>query len=96
MMPDRALALLAGRAVRFSADVRSMRDLASVLPMEIRIEVNNLQEVLDLLRHKIREATLCKIIHSPPPIEAKPPQPVKPKGRGHERPAKRRASASAK
>jgi hypothetical protein len=38
------------------SDVAYMRGIAVYAPLSVQIEVNNLQEVLDLLIHKLRLA----------------------------------------
>lgn len=63
MTDARAIALLSARAMRIVDDIKAMRALATPLPLPIRVEVANLQEVLDLLRHKLREETLRRVIH---------------------------------
>jgi len=55
MTPERALALLSARAILLDDEVEVMRAHAAWLPISIQVEVNNLHETLDLLRHKIRE-----------------------------------------
>jgi hypothetical protein len=70
MDSQRALALIAGHASRLSDAVMKLQDLAADLPLEIRLEVNNLDEVLDLLRYKIREETLRRALGSPADLAA--------------------------
>jgi hypothetical protein len=48
---------------------------AEPLSLTVRIEVNDLMEVLDLLRHKLHEATLARVIHHPPPTGRHPDNP---------------------
>lgn len=63
MTSQRALATLVSRGTFLDSQIRAMRALAADLPLTIRIEINNLQEVLDLLRHKFREETLRGVLH---------------------------------
>lgn len=58
----RNLAKLAGAASRLEPELKALRALTADQPITIQIEVNNLQEVLDLLRYKIREETLQNVI----------------------------------
>jgi len=68
--PDtRALARLTGEAARLEDTIKAMQRLAGVLSLTIRIEVNNLMEVNDLLRHKLHAETLSRVIHHPPDLE---------------------------
>jgi hypothetical protein len=62
---QRALALLAGRARDLSDRIAAMQTLAAELPLTIQIEVNNLDEVNDLLRHKLHEEVLRRVIEPP-------------------------------
>ena len=39
-----------------------MRGLAAYAPLTIQVEVNNLQEVLDLLQHKLRCLGLADVV----------------------------------
>jgi hypothetical protein len=63
---QRALARVTGRAARLNDEIRDMQREAEPLALTLRIEVNNLMEVNDLLRHKLHEATLARVIHGPP------------------------------
>jgi hypothetical protein len=37
--------------------VATMHELAVDAPLDVRVEVNNLQETLDLLQHKLRNSS---------------------------------------
>jgi len=60
----RALAQLASRCAAIDDSISTLCKVAEDAPLTIRIEVNNLQEVMDLLRFKIREATLARVIRA--------------------------------
>jgi hypothetical protein len=45
-----------------AGDLASLRDDAEVLPMGIRIQLNNAIEEIDLLCHYLHEATLMRVI----------------------------------
>jgi hypothetical protein len=62
---ERALAKLKGMALRMNADVKQMQALTRVMPMPIRIECNNVMECLDLLRHRLHEETLRRVLGDP-------------------------------
>jgi hypothetical protein len=62
---ERALAKLKGMALRLNDDVKSMQLLTKQLPLAIRIECNNVMECLDLLRHRLQEETLRRVIGEP-------------------------------
>lgn len=64
------LAKLAGEARRLDEELKKLRRLAADQPPTIQIEVNNLQEVLDFLRYKLRDETLRRAIHGEPPKAA--------------------------
>lgn len=69
---ERALAKVTGAAVRASDELASVRGVAQALPLPIRIQLNNAIEELDLLRHRLHEATLMRVIAA-----ADTPQPSK-------------------
>ena len=58
----RALANLSKEAARTGRDLASLRDDAEVLPMEIRIQLNNAIEEIDLLCHYLHEQTLMRVV----------------------------------
>jgi hypothetical protein len=58
----RALAKLTQEAARTGRDLASLRDDAEVLPMEIRIQLNNAIEEIDLLRHYLHEETVMRVV----------------------------------
>jgi hypothetical protein len=58
----RALAKLTKEAARTGKDLASQRDDAKVLPTEIRIQLNNAIEEIDLLCHYLHEETLMRIV----------------------------------
>lgn len=64
---DRAIARLTTLAGGMQRHMRAAQAVAPDLPVEIRIEVNNIQECLDLLRHKLRLETLSRMVG---PIDA--------------------------
>ena len=66
MTPVRNLSKLVAEAKRLGETLGIMRALTVNQPVTIQIEVNNLQEVLDLLRYKLREETLRRAIHRLP------------------------------
>jgi hypothetical protein len=53
---DRALAKIAIATVRASDELNHVRNIARVLPLPIRIQLNNAVEELDLLRFHLHEA----------------------------------------
>ena len=58
----RALAKLTKEAARTGRDLASLRDDAEVLPREIRIQLNNAIEEIDLLRHYLHEETVMRVV----------------------------------
>jgi hypothetical protein len=58
----RALAKPTKEAARTGRDLASLRDDAEVLPMEIRIQLNNAIEEIDLLCHHLHEETLMRVV----------------------------------
>ena len=58
----RALAKLTKEAARTDRELASLRDDAEVLPMEIRIQLNNAIEETDLLCHYLHEETLMRVV----------------------------------
>jgi hypothetical protein len=58
----RALAKLTKEAARTGRDLASLRDDAEVLPLEIRIQLNNAIEEIDLLCHYLHEETLTRAV----------------------------------
>ena len=58
----RALAKLTQEAARTGRDLASLRDDAEVLPMEIRIQLNNAIEEIDLLCHYLHEETVMRVV----------------------------------
>ena len=58
----RALAKLTKEAARTDRELASLRDDAEVLPMEIRIQLNNAIEEIDLLCHYLHEQTLMRVV----------------------------------
>lgn len=66
MTRERALAKLCARAVEIDGITRVMRAAMSDLPLPIQVEVNNIQECVDLLRHKLREETLRRVVYRLP------------------------------
>jgi hypothetical protein len=63
---ERALSKLTAEAARTAADLSALRRTAEVLPMPIRIQLNNAIEELDLLRFHLHEATLGIVIDGNP------------------------------
>jgi hypothetical protein len=59
---DRALAKVTGAAVRAADELGNVRNTARALPLPIRIQLNNAIEELDLLRFRLHEATLMRVI----------------------------------
>lgn len=59
---DRALAKLTAEAARSANDLAALRHVAVVLPMEIRVQLNNAIEEVDLLRHRLHEGTLLRVV----------------------------------
>jgi hypothetical protein len=58
----RALAKLTKEAARTGRDLASLRDDAEVLPMGIRIQLNNAIEEIDLLCHYLHEQALMRVV----------------------------------
>jgi hypothetical protein len=58
----RALAKLTKEAARAGRELASLRDDAEVLPMEIRIQLNNAIEEIDLLCFVLHEQTLMRVV----------------------------------
>jgi hypothetical protein len=58
----RALAKLTKEAARAGRELASLRDDAEVLPMQIRIQLNNAIEEIDLLCHCLHEGTLLRVV----------------------------------
>jgi hypothetical protein len=58
----RALARLTKEAARGGRDLAHLRDEAEVLSLEIRIQLNNAIEELDLLVFHLHEATLMRVV----------------------------------
>ena len=58
----RALAKLTKEAARAGRELASLRDDAEVLPMQIRIQLNNAIEEIDLLCHYLHEQTLMRVV----------------------------------
>ena len=58
----RALAKLTKEAARTDRELASLRDDAEVLPMEIRIQLNNAIEEIDLLCHYLHEETVIRVV----------------------------------
>jgi hypothetical protein len=73
MTPERALSKLTAEAKRLSDELADLRNVAAGLPRAIRIQLNNAIEEADLLRHRLHEATLARVIHKPPPGEERAP-----------------------
>jgi hypothetical protein len=48
-------ALAAHAVIDLTITIERARTLAASAPLSIRIEINNLQETLDLLKHKLRK-----------------------------------------
>ena len=71
MSTDRALAVFSRFAVDLHDKMRPLHDRADDLPLTVRIEFSNLQEVLDLLRHKLHEATLDRVVTPPKAYHAR-------------------------
>jgi hypothetical protein len=61
-LATRALAKVTKEAARAGRDLASLRDDAEVLPMEIRIQLNNAIEEIDLLGHFLHEETLIRVV----------------------------------
>lgn len=61
MTSARAIAKLASWAQDQHALLRRAHAIAD-LPLSLRIEVNNIQECVDLLRHKLRIVTLETVV----------------------------------
>jgi hypothetical protein len=59
---SRALAKLTAVAARTASELADARRIAAVLPLEIRIQLNNAIEELDLLRFHLHEATLMHAV----------------------------------
>ena len=66
-MSERALAKLTGAAKRVADDVRTMQADSRDLPLPIIIQVNNVMEDLDLLRHRLHEETIRRVV-GPGPV----------------------------
>jgi hypothetical protein len=66
---DRALAKLTAATVRAAAELAAMRGPAGVLPRQVRIQLNNAIEELDLLRHFLHEATIARVITAPDSLD---------------------------
>ena len=58
----RALAKITKEAARAGRELASLRDDAEVLPMEIRIQLNNAIEEIDLLSYRLHEETLVRVV----------------------------------
>jgi hypothetical protein len=58
----RSLAKITKEAARSGRDLADLRDDAEVLPMQIRIQLNNAIEEIDLLCHFLHEATLMRVV----------------------------------
>ena len=58
----RALAKLTKEAARTDRELASLRDDAEVLPMEIRVHLNNVMEEIDLLCFVLHEQTLMRVV----------------------------------
>ena len=58
----RVLAKLSEEAARAGRDLAALRDDADVLPMEIRIQLNNAIEEIDLLCHYLHEETVMCVV----------------------------------
>jgi hypothetical protein len=54
---DRVLAKITGATVHASYELNGVRNVARVLPLPIRIQLNKAIEELDLLRFHLHEAT---------------------------------------
>jgi hypothetical protein len=61
---QRALAKVTAEAARSANDLADLRKVAVVLPMPIRVQLNNAIEELDLLRHLLHERTLLHVVAS--------------------------------
>lgn len=58
----RALAKLTKEASRLGKELAARRGDAEVLPMAIRIQLNNVIEELDLLSYRLHEETLMRVV----------------------------------
>jgi hypothetical protein len=58
----RALAKLTKEAARCGRYLAALRGDAEVLPMQIRIQLNNAIEEIDLLCHYLHEETLMRVV----------------------------------
>jgi hypothetical protein len=58
----RALARITKRAALAGKELASLRDDAEVLPLDIRIQLNNAIEEIDLLSYRLHEATLMRVV----------------------------------
>jgi hypothetical protein len=58
----RALARITKRAALAGKELASLRDYAEVLPLNIRIQLNNAIEEIDLLSYRLHEETLMRIV----------------------------------
>lgn len=59
---ERALSKLTAEAARVASALADLRKVAQVLEMPIRIQLNNAIEEVDLLRHRLHEASLMCVI----------------------------------
>jgi hypothetical protein len=58
----RALARITKQAARAGRELASLRDDAEVLPLDIRIQLNNAIEEIDLLSYRLHEETLMRVV----------------------------------
>jgi hypothetical protein len=64
-MSERALAKVTGEAVRLLPIFKVMQKAAEELPLSIRIQINNVVEEYDLLRHRLQHEALRRAIYGP-------------------------------
>jgi hypothetical protein len=58
----RALARITKEAARAGRELASLRDDAEVLRLDIRIQLNNAIEEIDLLSYRLHEETLMRVV----------------------------------
>jgi len=73
----RVVAKLRGAAQRLIDPVRQLTALGQDCPIELAIECNNIQESLDLLRYKLQEHAIRRVVQPDP----RPPTPKTPPAR---------------
>jgi hypothetical protein len=59
---SRALAKITKEAARAGRELASLRNDAEVLPMGIRVQLNNAIEEIDLLCHCLHEETIMRVV----------------------------------